>query len=61
MKTVRNRGVFAYFVAVLFAVGLLYAITAFPGNSADLFPDPDPAQLVQAVQWVWEGPATSLQ
>ena len=55
MKTVRNWGVFAYFVAVLLAVGLLFAITAVPSNSADLFPSPSPKELVQVVQWVWMG------
>lgn len=61
VKTVSNRGVLVYFVAVLLAVGLLFAITAVPSNSADLFPDPSPEELVQAVQRVWEGPWTSRQ
>jgi len=55
VKTVSNRGVFVYFVAVLLALGLLFAITAVPTNSAELFPDPSPEELVQAVQWAWEG------
>jgi hypothetical protein len=55
VKTVSNRGVFVYFVAVLLAVSLVFAITAVPGSSAELFPDPSPEELVQAVQWAWEG------
>ena len=51
VKTVSNWGVFVYFVAVLLAVSLVFAITAVPSNSAELFPDPSPAELMQAVQW----------
>jgi hypothetical protein len=55
-----------YFVAVLLAVGLLFAITAVPGNSAELFPEPNPDELMQAVQWMISDriehiPWTSLQ
>ena len=32
--------VWLYFAAVLVAFGLLLAITALPGNAADLFPSP---------------------
>ena len=55
MKTGRNWGVVVYLVAVLLAVGLLFAIIAVPSNAADVFPDPSPDELVQAVEWVWEG------
>ena len=47
--------VFGYFIAVLLAGGLLLAITAVPGNSAEIFPSPRPGELVQIVQRVWEG------
>ena len=55
MKASRNWGISVYFVAVLVAVGLLFGITAIPGNSAELFPNPSPEDLVQVFQWVWEG------
>jgi hypothetical protein len=55
LKTVGNRGVFLYFVAVFAAIGLLFAITALPGNSVEVFPEPSPQELVQAVRWAWEG------
>jgi hypothetical protein len=54
VKPVRNWGVFAYLVAVLIAIALLFAITAVPGNSAELFPNPSSEELAQVVQWVWE-------
>jgi hypothetical protein len=54
VKTVGNWGVFVYFVAVLLAVSLVFAITAVPSNSA-LFPDPSPEDLVRGVQWAWKG------
>ena len=28
-----------------------------PGNSAELFPNPSPDELTQAVQWIWCGPS----
>lgn len=61
MKIFRNWGVFAYFFAVLLAVGALFAITAVPGNSVDLFPNPSPDELAQAVQWIWRGPSNGLR
>ena len=61
MKTVRRWEVFVYFVAVFLAVGLLFAITAVPGNSAELFPNPTAAELMQVVQWAWEGPSKSRE
>jgi hypothetical protein len=57
VKTIANCGVFVYFIAVLLAVGLLFAITAVPSNSAALFPSPSPDELAQGVQWVWDGPS----
>jgi hypothetical protein len=59
VSAIRNWGVFVYFVAVLFDAGFLFAITALPGNPADLFPNPSPDELVQVVQWIWEGPTES--
>ena len=57
MTTFRNWGLFAYFFAVLLAVGMLFALAVVPGNSAELFPNPSPDELTQAVQWIWCGPS----
>lgn len=61
MKTARDWEVPGYFAAVLIAVGVLFAITAMPGNSAELFPNPSAAELVRAVQCVWTGTAESCE
>jgi hypothetical protein len=61
MKSIRNWDVFGYFAAVLLAVGLLFAITAVPSNSAELFPNPSPKELLQGLQWAWDGPSKSRQ
>jgi hypothetical protein len=61
LNAIRNWAVFVYFVAVLLAVGVLFAISAVPRDSAELFPNPSAGEVVQVVKWIWEAPLTSRQ
>ncbi len=55
MKTARDWEVPVYYAAVLIAFALLFAITAVPGNSAELFPNASADDLVQGIRWLWDG------
>ena len=56
MRTFEIWSVLTYPLAVLLAVGVLFAITVVPGNSADLFPSATPNDLARIVRCAWNGP-----
>jgi hypothetical protein len=45
--------VMVYLASVVLAIGMLLAITAVPGRSAELFPGAGAHELMQAVDWAW--------